>query len=383
MVYLGVGQTRGARRSSDGSEGPCWCGDAEAQPSNADAASSAAGRMGAQRMMGGTILGYRPRAKVIPRMGRVNCATAVGLLLLAATGGCEDKPDPFALPSSQPPKKGLVIADEEVATSAALAIGTEGETAWRVVVSTTPLSCQALRAAYPERPKAKGGKVLDFWLMQPLEADGKRGPWGFRSAFMTDTEGERGLTTRGAMLSDLSENGEHITIKGIDLACQDKQDMIMLSGDLAVESCGRVPRKEDAKEQPELKLEVAGQPLTIRGATVRPQGKDHILRLTRAPHRCSSVFTEGYDFYIDITFEGGTDDTPTRLKFVSLLGDVFPGDPAGSKGKESFVLKPEQSVVGTVGDVPIVLEGKLEVGDYPVTFAGKVKAGRCTPVATP
>ena len=92
------------------------------------------------------------------------------------------------------------------------------------------------------------------------------------------------------------------------------------------------------------------------------------------------MFTEGYDFYLDAAFAGGDEeDKPMKLEFVSLMGDIFPGDPAGSKGKETFTLEAEEPVVGT-GAVEMKVKGKIDVGGYPVTLDGKVAALRCTPI---
>ncbi len=216
--------------------------------------------------------------------------------------------------------------------------------------------------------------------MQPMETDGSRGPWTFRSAYIGDGDGERGLTARGAQVDGLTATEQKVALKEVELACQDRRDMVMWNGPLTADNCGRVPREEEPRLQKELTLSIAGRTIPILGATVRPQGKNFHLRLTRAPHECSSVFTEGYDFYLDVVFSGGDDEeTPIELKFVSLLGDIFPGDPAGSKGKEGFVLKAEEPVVGT-GEVTMTVEGAIDAGGYPVTFAGKVKPLRCTPM---
>lgn len=301
----------------------------------------------------------------------------LGLLLLL--GGC-DEPKKPPLPEAPEVIEGLAIADKAAPTKHHLAIGTEGESAWRITVATQEVTCEQLRSAYPGRPEGLKGTRVDFWVNQPMEPDGTRGPWTFRSAYVCDGDGERGLTARGAQLDGLTATDAKVSLKGLELACQDRRDMIMWNGPLTAENCGRVARKEEARLQKELTVTIAGQTIPMFGATVRPQGKNFHLRLTRAPHECSSVFTEGYDFYLDVVFSGGDDEqTPIELQFVSLLGDVFPGDPAGSKGKESFVLKAEEPVVGT-GEVEMTIEGKIDAGGYPVSFEGKVKPLRCTPM---
>jgi len=307
-------------------------------------------------------------------------AAAYASLLLPLWAGACDEPKKQPLPEAPEIIEGLSIADEPVKTEHRLAIGTEGESAWRITIATEKVTCEQLRKAYPGRPEGLSGTRIDFWVMQPMETDGSRGPWTFRSAYICDGDGERGLTARGAQLGGLTSNGERVAVEELELACQDKRDMVMWNGPLEARNCGRVPRKEEDRPQEDLTLTVAGQTIPIHGATVRPQGKNFHLRLTHAPHACSSVFTEGYDFYLDLAFAGGDDEeTPIELKFASLMGDVFPGDPAGSKGKEDFALKAKEPVVGT-GEVEMKVKGKLDVGGFPVTFDGKVKALRCTPM---
>ena len=310
-------------------------------------------------------------------MVRVLCLGLLGLPLLL--GGC-DEPKRQPLPEAPSIIEGLAIADKAAPTKHHLAIGTEGESAWRITVATEKVTCEQLREAYPGRPEGLSGTRVDFWINQPLEPDGSRGPWTFRSAYVCDGDGERGLTARGAQLDGVTVSDESVSLKGLELACQDRRDMIMWNGPLKADNCGRVPRNEEDHHQKELTLTIAGQTIPVHGATVRPQGKNFHLRLTRAPHQCSSVFTEGYDFYLDVVFSGGDEkDAPIEVKFASLLGDVFPGDPAGSKGKEDFVLTAEEPVVGT-GDVDMTIKGKLDVGGYPVTFDGKINPLRCTPM---
>lgn len=300
-------------------------------------------------------------------------------LLGIGLGGC-DEPKKKPLPAAPKVIEGLSIGDEPVKAESLLALGTEGESTWRITVASDKVTCAQLIEAYPGRPEGLKGTRVDFWLMQPMEPDGSRGPWSFRSAYISDEEGERGLAASGAGLEGLDAGLDTITVKGLELACQDRKAMVMWNGPLKAKNCGRVPREEEDRPQEDLKLTIAGETIPIHGATVRPQGDKFHLRLTRAPHRCSSVFTEGFDFYLDVAFSGGKEkDSPLKLEFASLMGDIFPGDPAGSKGKESFELSAEDVVTGT-GEVELTLKGKLDVGGYPVSFDGKVSALRCTPI---
>jgi len=298
------------------------------------------------------------------------------LATVVATTGCDDNPSNAQVASAPvKPKHGLTIDDVHIATKAALVTGTEGESALRVTVSTDNLDCDAITGAYPERPASGSGKRLDFWLAQPLETDGSHGPWTFRSAFMTDADGGRGVVTRAAQLDDVIEMPDRVTVKGLEIAGQDHKALLGWQGPLVANNCGRVKRKEEARPQQGLKLSIAGQSFSIHGASVRPQAGQYFLRLTRAPHRCASVFTEGYDFYMDLALKGD----PPKVQFAALLGDMFPGDPSGSKGKESFELK-AAGRLDEVGDVTIDMSGTLDIGGYVTKVAGEVDARRCVPL---
>lgn len=292
-------------------------------------------------------------------------------LVLLALAGCDDETKRDAMPTATPPQKGLSIDDAAVATHPALAIGTEGETSLRIVVPLAPLSCEALRAAYPDRPV---GEYVDFWLRRPVEADGRPGLWAIRSAFLQDHRAGRGLTTRAALVDDVVAAADGKELRGLELALQDRARLLNWTGNMSVRDCGRAPRPETDRPQPDLDVTIAGETIAIHGATIRPEAGKLYLRFTRAPHACSTVFTEGYDFYLDVALEGD----PPRVAFAALQGDVFPGDPAGSKGKESFVVKSEDDLRGT-GEIDVTLGGKLGLGDYTVSIEGTAKVLRCTP----
>jgi len=255
-----------------------------------------------------------------------------------------------------------------------MVLGTEGEGALRVIVSTAPLPCAYFTAAYPERPAYRAGSQLDFWLMQPVESDGKPGRWSFRSAYFVDVHGGRGLTTRAAMLDDVLVLGDTVTIKGLELALSDgrARSEMLWNGDLEAKDCGRVARKETSRPQQELTLTLAGAELAINGATVRPSGDQHFIRLTRAPHDCDSIFTEGYDMYIDLVVKG----EPPKLQFASLNGDVFPESPSGSDGIEKlgFVI---DGPLGGDGAVKISADGTLGLRGYQLGMKGSFEATRC------
>jgi hypothetical protein len=293
-------------------------------------------------------------------------------LLMLALVACDDDAKRGALPTASPPKEGLLVDDTAVTTHPALAIGTEGETSLRVIIPLAPLSCEALVKSYPERPI---GEYVEVWLRRPIEADRRPGVWAVRSAFVQDHREGRGLTTRGAMVEDVVVMAGSQRVKGLELALQDRGRLFTHSGDLEVRDCGRAPRPELDRPQTELKLTVAGEPVAVRGASIRPEGGKLHLRLTRAPHACGSIFTEGYDFYLDLVL----DEDPLRLAFAALQGDVFPDDPSGSQGKESFVVKSEEDLRGT-GEVDVTLAGELGLGQYRIALDGTAKVLRCTPL---
>lgn len=293
------------------------------------------------------------------------------LILPLAFGACDKRDPAQALPTASPPQVGLHVDDAPVTTHPALVVGTEGETSMRVTIPLAPLGCDQLLAGYPERPT---GEYVDFWLRRPIEPDGSAGPWAVRSAYVKDHRDGRGLTARGAMIDDVVAASGGQELRGLELALQDRKRLFTFSGDLSVKDCGRAPRPEPDRPQGELALSIAGEPVVVRGASIRPEGERLHLRLTRAPHACASVFTEGYDFYLDLALEG----EPPRLAFAALQGDVFPDDPSGSKGKEELVIESEGALRGT-GEVALRLKGALGLGPYRVTLDGSVTALRCTP----
>ena len=260
-----------------------------------------------------------------------------------------------------------------------LAIGTQGERAWRISIATEALSCEDLVAAYPQRPTATNGEIFDFWLAQPLGNDGKPQHWSIRSAFVTDALGGRGLVTRGAMVDNVRDDGDGLALKGLELALQDRKKgkrLIGYTGNLKAKRCKRVSRKEATRPQTKLKLTIAQRPISVTGASIRPSGSNYILRLTREPHSCTSVFTQGYDWYLDITLSG----TPPTMKFAALQGELFPETPTGSKGKDTFELKPAGAIDGR-GPWKLKLDGQLDLTGYQVRLAGDLSALRCIPSA--
>jgi hypothetical protein len=313
------------------------------------------------------------------------CARSLGVVAcwLAAVGcrARDDAPraDASASPSvSRVPSSGWRTDGESFVPAAVLAVGTEGETSWRVTVARSPLDCAALMAAYPEHAPGEGN--VDLWFAAPLGIDGKATEWSYRSGYETGAQGGRGLVARGAMLTDLVDDGSTLLVRGLEIALQARGPqgrLLQFDGELRATRCGRVPRKEPARPQHALRLSIGGHVVTVGGATLRTDGDRRYLRLTRAPHRCDSAFTEGYDFYVDLALAG----SPPKVVLVALLGDAFPESAAGSRGKEGFVVK-APTLDDSKRDVRIGLSGTLDAGGYTVTFGGEVDALRCTPAPT-
>jgi hypothetical protein len=301
------------------------------------------------------------------------------LCIYAAIGafGCDGSSSKgVASAKPEPPKDGLSIDDKHVEARSLLALGTKGETSWRITVASDAVGCEALASTYPGRPDKAPGTRLDFWLRKVMNPDGSFGDWSVRSAYITDEAGGRGLTTRAAMLESVAESTATVRVVGLDLACSDAERMVSFTGGVIAKNCGRVGPREAGVLQEELSVVIAGKRYPVHGATIRPVDKRFHLRLTRAPHVCGSVFTEGYDTYVDIALEAD----PAKLAFASLQGDAFPDSPSGSKGKESFRVETEESLEGTT-PLELTLGGKLDLSGYALEIDGKVTAMRCTPKA--
>lgn len=297
------------------------------------------------------------------------------LILLALCGGC-DAPGDKTAASAKPvePKDGLSIDDKHMEARSVLALGTEGETSWRITVASDAVSCESLKRTYPDRPETAPGTRVDFWLRRPMNPDGSFGDWGVRSAYITDEKGGRGMTTRGAMLESVVAGGESVKVAGLDLACSDGERLVQFTGAVLAKNCGRIPPKGEGSPQEELTVLIAGKRYPVVGATIRPVGKRFHLRLTRSPHVCESVFTEGFDSYVDIALE----DNPPKIAFASLQGDAFPETPSGSKGKETFRVGSEEPLEGRSA-IDVTLAGKLDLTGYKLEIDGKVVALRCNP----
>ncbi len=306
---------------------------------------------------------------------RALSASSRALLLLLGLSGCDEERAP-PVPAPSPPKEGLSIDDARVPVRATLAVGTEGETSWRVTLSTEPLGCEALAATYPERAEQTPGTRVDVWVARPMQTDGSLGEWIVRSAHIIDEHGGRGMTTRAAMLEQVSESRDAVKLHELELACTDGSRLVAFTGPVLAKRCERVRLPIEPRQQA-LAATLAGKPFPIAGATLRMVGKHHHLRLSRLPHRCDTVVTEGFDAYLELALEAGD---PPRVAFASLNGDAFPDTPSGSTGKDTFRVVTDGAFTGTAElELELALAGSLDVGGYAVSLEGKVRALRCPP----
>lgn len=304
----------------------------------------------------------------------------IATALAVASAGCDrtatTEPPPHTTATARSPE-GWRIDGEGFQPATVLALGSEGESSWRLTVARTSLGCDDVRRRFPEH--APGPDAIDLWVAHPLAPDGTREGWSYRSAVWTTAQGSRSLVARGAMLEELTEHDDAVIVRGLEIALEERgtnRRLVQFEGDLRATNCGRVRRPEAVRPQPKLVFSVSGQAIPVLGATVRIDAGRRILRLTRAPHRCDSVFTEGFDFYADLAFEG----TPPRLVHVALLGDAFPETATGSKGRESFVLR-SSNLDAPGGDARLDLHGTIDAGGYAVTVEGTVQAQRCVTAA--
>lgn len=283
-----------------------------------------------------------------------------------------------ATPSSMRHGQSVRAEGERFEPTATFAIGTEGETSWRITLALGPTDCASLRARYPEHAASAGS--LDLWFVQPVGVHGERQAWSLRGGYANGLNAGRSLIARGAMVDSVTANETSVLAQKVEFALQEREEsgrLYRFDGSLAATNCGRVVRPEVDRPQAKFVLRIGSDAVPIHGASLRVEGTRHYLRLTRAPHRCDSAFTEGYDFYADLALEGA----PPRALFVALLGDVFPESATGSKGKESFSVK-AQNWNGGTGNVVLDLAGTLDAGGFIVEFQGEVSALRCT-VAAP
>lgn len=303
---------------------------------------------------------------------------ALGLLATVAALACERRSEPApaasaSLASATISPHGFRVDDEPFVPSAILAIGTEGEASWRLTVARKPTTCADLAASYPEHPKDDG--ALDLWLVEPVGRGDSVEPWAYHSGHELTANGARGLIARAAMLDRVTVGVDRIDVKGLELALQSRgpnPKLYQHNGELVASRCPRVPRPEPARPQPKLTLTIDGKSLTIRGATLRDDGGQLYLRLTRAPHRCDSVVTEGFDFYLDLVLVG----SPPKVSHVALVGGAFPESATGSKGNDTFVV--DAPALGAAPrDVTMRVAGNLDAGGYAVAMKGELVATHC------
>lgn len=276
-----------------------------------------------------------------------------------------------------------------IAPATMLAVGRAGESALRVTMASGPIDCEELRREFPRHDAIAGSTMIDFWLVEPLLPDGRRDAFAFRSARRIDGSSTaalgRGLVARAALLGEVRITDAAVELKGLELALQDRgePELFEHAGDTRVKNCGRI---EDAEaphdgttkaplpeKKGELTLTLGGKTHVVRGATLRPFGKQMHLRLSAWPHRCDSWLTEGYDAFLEVTFAGD----PLALSHATLLGDAVPPTATGSKGREAFSV----STVGKLdapGPITLRLSGTLDLGGYVVALAGEVAPQRCT-----
>jgi hypothetical protein len=220
--------------------------------------------------------------------------------------------------------------------------------------------------------------MLDFWLVRPIEQDGQLGDWTFRSAYLEDEDGGRGLAAHAALLEGVRESNGKVRIQGLDVALGDGTRDILWDGDLEAENCGRVDRSEPDRPQKELDWRIADVPVEVHGVSLRPDGGRYVLRFSRAPHNCNTVFTEGYDVYLDLALDG----EPPKVVLASLNGDQFPSTPSRSSGLDALRLELDGGLEGS-GHLKGKIEGTVDLRGYKIKLGGAFEALRCTLRATP
>ncbi len=276
-----------------------------------------------------------------------------------------------------------------IASATMLAIGRAGESALRVTMASSPIGCEELRREFPRHEAKVGATMIDVWLVEPLLPDGSREAFAFRSARRLDgsqaTGLGRGLLARAALLADVRITDEAVELVGFELALQDRGDAALFahSGDTHATNCGRVEDVETPQErapkppahEPKgmLTLTLAGKTSVVRGATVRPHGKQVHVRLSAWPHRCDNLVTEGHDAFLELTFAG----SPLALSHATLLGDAVPATATGSKGREAFSVR-ATGELDAPGPITLHLSGTLDLGGYNVGLEGDVAPRRCT-----
>jgi hypothetical protein len=253
-----------------------------------------------------------------------------------------------------------------------LALGVAGESSLRVRVSTVPERCEDFTHGDPVIPA--GETAVDFWVAPMVQPDGSR-RWGFHSAYVTRPNRHASIV-RAALLDDVTSSKEEIVVHGFDIRLHEPFGLVAYEGDLTAKICPRTPRREPLLPQPDLTLKVAGQTVGVTGATLSNTDGQLFLKLTQAPHDCSTLRWEGYDVVLDLAARG----EPPVLSFGSLSGTAFEGGRAGREGADKATfhvgasLEPEE---GASRIRRVELEVSLVLEGIPVSASGTVRALDC------
>lgn len=267
---------------------------------------------------------------------------------------------------------GFRVDEKKLEEVTKLALGVSGESSVRIRVSTVSERCEDFTRGDPGIPA--GETAVDFWVAPMVQPDGSK-RWGFHSAYVTRPDRHASIV-RAALLDDVTSSNDEIVVRGFDIRLHEPFGLLAYEGDLTAKICPRTPRPEAPLPQPDLALKVAGKNVTVSGATLSNTDGQLFLKLTQAPHDCTTERWEGYDIVLDLAASG----EPLALSFGSLAGTAFEGGRAGREGADKATFHVGASLEPNEGPSRIrrvELEVSLELEGVPVSASGTVRALDC------
>lgn len=252
----------------------------------------------------------------------------------------------------------------------AMSYTTGGQTRY-VELSTHPLSCEGVTGG---RVLAPDETNLSMVVARRLTPDGA-------SSWQVANLSHDNLNLYNIGLVEVIETPDGRFRFSVDLsgdeALGSRRLQYALRGTIETHDCGVVYRSAASPAmQPELTVRVAGEEVSILGATLTGPREYLELRLSDVPHGCGDSLS-GADVSLTIRLDG----TPLAATGATLSGTRFPSPQRAGLGpmfRDTLEVSAiSDSTLETAGPVSIVLDGSFSAGAYPVQIQGAVTAERC------
>ncbi|MCA9624091.1 MAG: hypothetical protein KC731_33940, partial [Myxococcales bacterium] len=153
---------------------------------------------------------------------------------------------------------------------------------------------------------------------------------------------------------------------------------LTLEGQLDIAGCGLMPWTTKAKvvPQPDLRVTLAEQPISINGATLETSPEGRVLRLNTEPQPCGANSGSDLSFTITLPPEGPPGGPPEGKRGPSELRAQ------GYRLPRTLTAKPEAGaltveIATTPESATAVLSGNIDLGGYGLRIDGKASLVPC------